>query len=83
MLEQYLDVKPDIETALNIEQTVRGAGAVPATIATSNGRLKVGLLPPVSRERLQRPRCRAVLSAVSDRYRPNRPTDNDTGNRCQ
>jgi len=33
----------NVETALMVEQTVRDAGAVPATIAIINGRLKAGL----------------------------------------
>ncbi len=33
----------NVETALNAEKIVRGAGAVPATIAILNGRLKAGL----------------------------------------
>ena len=71
MLEQYLDIHPEVaeaiannrpvvalestiishgmpypqnvETALKVEQTVRDAGAIPATIAIIEGRLKVGL----------------------------------------
>lgn len=33
----------NVETALNVEQIIRDHGAVPATIAILNGRLKVGL----------------------------------------
>jgi pseudouridine-5'-phosphate glycosidase len=33
----------NVETALNVEKIVRDSGAVPATIAILNGRLKVGL----------------------------------------
>jgi pseudouridine-5'-phosphate glycosidase len=33
----------NVETALAVENTIRDAGAVPATIAVLNGRLKVGL----------------------------------------
>ena len=33
----------NVETALKVEQTVRENGALPATIAIINGRLKVGL----------------------------------------
>ena len=33
----------NVETALRVEETVRSRGAVPATIAILNGRLKVGL----------------------------------------
>jgi pseudouridine-5'-phosphate glycosidase len=71
MLEQYLDILPEVacalnagkavvalestiishgmpypknvETALEVENIVRSAGAVPATIAVLNGRLKAGL----------------------------------------
>jgi len=71
MLEQYLDIHPEVaealannqpvvalestiishgmpypknvETALQVSTTVRDSGAVPATIAIINGRLKVGL----------------------------------------
>ena len=71
MLEQYLDLGPEVkaaldaggavvalestiishgmpypqnvETALEVEKTVRDAGAVPATVAILNGRLKAGL----------------------------------------
>jgi pseudouridine-5'-phosphate glycosidase len=35
----------NVETALNAEQLVRSEGAVPATIAILNGRLKAGLTP--------------------------------------
>ncbi|WP_025819379.1 pseudouridine-5'-phosphate glycosidase [Shewanella marina] len=71
MLEQYLDINPEVkaaleagkpvvalestiishgmpfpqnvETALKVEQIIRDNGAVPATIAILNGRLKVGM----------------------------------------
>ena len=71
MLDQYLDIKPEVkkaldagkavvalestiishgmpyprnvETALNVQQIVRENGAIPATIAIMNGKLKVGL----------------------------------------
>ncbi len=71
MLDQYLDINPEVkqaldarkavvalestiishgmpyprnvETALNVEQIVREHGAMPATIAIMNGKLKVGL----------------------------------------
>lgn len=33
----------NVETALNVEQIIRDQGAIPATIAILNGRLKVGL----------------------------------------
>ena len=33
----------NVETALNVEKIVRGNGAIPATIAILNGKLKVGL----------------------------------------
>lgn len=33
----------NVETALNVEQIIRDSGAVPATIAILNGKLKVGL----------------------------------------
>ena len=32
----------NVETALSVEEAVRGAGAVPATIAILNGRLRQG-----------------------------------------
>ena len=35
----------NVETALNVEKIVRDNGAIPATIAILNGRLKVGLSP--------------------------------------
>ncbi|MGB7595653.1 MAG: pseudouridine-5'-phosphate glycosidase [Erysipelotrichaceae bacterium] len=35
----------NVETALNVERIVRDNGAIPATIAILNGRLKVGLTP--------------------------------------
>ena len=35
----------NVETALNVEKIIRDAGAVPATIAIINGRLKAGLSP--------------------------------------
>ena len=35
----------NVETALRVEQTIRDAGAVPATIAIIGGRLKAGLSP--------------------------------------
>ena len=35
----------NVETALNVEKIIRDAGAVPATIAIINGRLKAGLTP--------------------------------------
>lgn len=35
----------NVETALNVEKIIREQGAVPATIAILNGRLKVGLTP--------------------------------------
>ncbi len=35
----------NVETALRVEQEVRGAGAVPATIALLNGKIKIGLTP--------------------------------------
>ena len=35
----------NLETALNVEKIVRDNGAIPATIAILNGRLKVGLSP--------------------------------------
>ena len=35
----------NVETALNVEKIIRDHGAVPATIAILNGRLKVGLSP--------------------------------------
>lgn len=35
----------NVETALNVEKIVRDNGAIPATIAILNGRLKVGLTP--------------------------------------
>lgn len=35
----------NVETALNVEKIVRENGAIPATIAILNGRLKVGLSP--------------------------------------
>ena len=35
----------NVETALNVENLIREAGAVPATIAIINGRLKAGLSP--------------------------------------
>ena len=35
----------NVETALNVEKIIRDAGAVPATIAIINGRLKAGLAP--------------------------------------
>ena len=35
----------NVETAMLVEQTVRDAGAVPATCAVWNGRLQAGLLP--------------------------------------
>ena len=35
----------NVETALNVENLIREAGAVPATIAIINGRLKAGLTP--------------------------------------
>ncbi len=35
----------NVETALNVERIVRENGAIPATIAILNGRLKVGLSP--------------------------------------
>ena len=35
----------NVETALQVEQIIRDNGAVPATIAIINGRLKVGLTP--------------------------------------
>jgi pseudouridine-5'-phosphate glycosidase len=35
----------NVETALNVEKTIRENGAVPATIAVLGGRLKVGLKP--------------------------------------
>lgn len=35
----------NVETALKVEQVIRDAGAVPATIAVINGRLKAGLTP--------------------------------------
>lgn len=35
----------NVETALNVEKIVRDNGAIPATIAILNGRLKVGLNP--------------------------------------
>jgi pseudouridine-5'-phosphate glycosidase len=34
-----------VETARSVEATVRNAGAIPATIAVIDGRIKVGLLP--------------------------------------
>ena len=33
----------NVETALQVEDIIRGAGAVPATVAILKGRLKVGL----------------------------------------
>ncbi len=35
----------NVETAMAVEATVRAAGAIPATIAVSDGKLKVGLTP--------------------------------------
>ena len=35
----------NVETALRVEETIRGCGAVPATIAVIGGRLKAGLSP--------------------------------------
>ena len=35
----------NVETALNVEKIIRENGAVPATIAIINGRLKAGLHP--------------------------------------
>ena len=35
----------NVETALKVEQIIRDAGAVPATIAIIGGRLKAGLTP--------------------------------------
>ena len=35
----------NVETALKVEQTIRENGAIPATIAIINGRLKAGLTP--------------------------------------
>ena len=35
----------NVETALNVENLIRESGAVPATIAIINGRLKAGLTP--------------------------------------
>ena len=73
MLEQYLDINPEVaaalaagkpvvalestiishgmpypqnvETALRVEQIIRDNGAIPATIAILQGRLKVGMTP--------------------------------------
>ena len=36
---------PNVETALTVEQTIRDNGAVPATIAIINGKLKAGCTP--------------------------------------
>ena len=38
----------NVETALNVEKTIRDHGAVPATIAIIGGRLKAGLTPEES-----------------------------------
>ena len=35
----------NVETALKVEQTIRDNGAVPATIAIINGKLKAGCTP--------------------------------------
>ena len=50
VIAQGLPAKVNVETALEMEKIVRGAGAVPATIGVIAGKVKVGL----TREEIER-----------------------------